>query len=200
MYVCLMFCHYLFTDVVGIINCDDKMELYADGVQIGKDNGKWFMSKIYKIPAATKVIAIHGFNIGGPAGIIGSFSTGLVTDSSWRCTNKKYPKWQSPDFDDSAWPGAETVRRNDKLQGPKIAKEAKWIWTSRNTDMNVYCRSSLGKCMSVLSVKAYVSDTICHIRLSFLRIKTSVLPDFCSFAVACLFVYLTASYATNRTV
>ena len=145
----------IFTDVTAVINCDDKMELYADGIQIGKDNGKWFMSKIYKIPATTKVVAIHGFNIGGPAGIIGSFSTGLVTDSSWRCTNKKYPKWQSPEFDDSAWPGAETVRRNDKLKGPAISKEAKWIWTSRNTDMKVYCRNSLGKCILMCSYKLY---------------------------------------------
>jgi hypothetical protein len=147
--------HVVFTEVIAIINCDDKMELYADGVQIGKDNGKWFMSKIYKIPAAAKVVAIHGFNVGGPAGIIGSFSTGLLTDSSWRCTNKKYPKWQSTAFDDSAWPGAEVVRRNDKLKGPAISKEAKWIWTSRNTDMNVYCRSALGKCILIVYISHF---------------------------------------------
>lgn len=138
---------FVFVDVTAIINCDDKMELYADGIQIGKDNGKWFMSKIYKLPSTTKVVAIHGFNIGGPAGIIGSFSTGLVTDQTWRCTNKKYPKWQSPAFDDSAWPGAEVVKRNDKIKGPSIAKEAKWIWTSRSSDLNVYCRNTLGQCI-----------------------------------------------------
>ena len=121
------------------------MILYADGAQVGNDNGKWFMSKIYKFPASTKVVAIHGINTGGPAGIIGSFSTGLVTDASWHCSNKLVPEWQSPDFDDSKWPIAVVFQRSTALQGPKIASEAKWIWTSTERDWNVYCRSVLGE-------------------------------------------------------
>ena len=122
------------------------MILYADDIQVGQDNGKWFMSKIYKFPGTTKVVGIHGINTyGGPAGIIGSFSTGLVTDASWRCINKYIPRWQSPDFDDSKWPGAVVFQRNTVLQGPKIASEAKWIWTSTYNDINVFCRSVLGE-------------------------------------------------------
>jgi hypothetical protein len=122
------------------------MELFADGVQIGKDNGKWFMSKIYKIPTTTKVVAIHGHNGGGPAGIIGSFSTGLVTDASWRCSNKFVSEWTSPDFDDSKWPAAVVFQMGTVIRGPKIASEAKWIWTSTHRDWDVYCRSVLGEC------------------------------------------------------
>lgn len=130
----------------GIINCDDRMTIFADGVQVGKDNGKWFMSKIYKFPATTQVIAIEGVNGGGPAGIIGSFSSGLVTDESWRCSNKLAPNWNKADFDDSSWPGAVPVSRKDNLKGPKIAKEAKWIWTGDIAgDLKVYCRAQLGR-------------------------------------------------------
>jgi hypothetical protein len=134
----------MFSEITAIINCDDKMVLYADGAQVGNDNGKWFMSKLYKFPATTKVVAIHGINGGGPAGIIGSFSTGLVTDASWRCSNKLIPEWQSPDFDDSKWPSAVVFRRAAVSRGPKIASQAKWIWTSTHNDWNVYCRSVLG--------------------------------------------------------
>lgn len=121
------------------------MVLYADGVQVGKDNGKWYMSKIYKFSATTKVVAIHGINTGGPAGIIGSFSTGLVTDKSWRCSKKYVPEWKSPDFDDSGWPNAVVFKKPPVRQGPKISVEAKWIWTSTERDWNVYCRSVLGR-------------------------------------------------------
>ena len=123
------------------------MVLYADGVQVGKDNGKWFMSKIYKLPANTKAVAIRGMNtLRGPAGIIGSFSSGLVTDASWRCTKDYTPGWESAEFDDSTWPHAVEFQRGTVLSGPKIASEAKWIWTSKYSDWNVYCRSVLGQC------------------------------------------------------
>lgn len=120
------------------------MVLYADGDQVGVDNGKWYMSKIYRFPATTKVVAIHGINTGGPAGIIGSFSTGLVTDESWRCTKTFVPEWNLPDYDDSLWPVAVLYGRKAVRLGPKISSEAKWIWTSTPRDFNVYCRSAIG--------------------------------------------------------
>lgn len=136
-----------FVDISGIISCDDKMVVYADGVQVGKDNGKWFMSNIYKFPATTKVVAIEGINVGGPAGIIGSFSNGMVTDETWRCHNALVPNWNLPDFDDSSWPGAVVVVRKEELKGPRVAKEAKWIWTGNvASDFKVYCRGQLGRC------------------------------------------------------
>ena len=126
------------------------MVLYADGTRVGDDNGKWYLSKIYKFPGTTKIVAIHGINVGGPAGIIGSFSTGLVTDASWRCSNKYVPEWLSPDFDDTIWPNAVVFQRAAVRYGPKIASEAKWIWTSTSNDKNVYCRSALGRSFYIL--------------------------------------------------
>ena len=56
------------------------MYVYADGKYIGTDDNGWTTPSTFMIPCNFKVIAIKGWDTGGPAGIIGSFSNGLVTD------------------------------------------------------------------------------------------------------------------------
>ena len=91
------------------------------------------------------MVAIEGTNTGGEAGLIGSFNNGLVTDETWRCANALVPGWNKPEFDDSSWPKAMPTGRKLHIQGPPIAEQAKWIWTSNPAgDLKLYCRSKLG--------------------------------------------------------
>ena len=124
--------------------------MYGDGVKIGEGNGQWFNSQVYTFPGNTKVIAIEGVNGGGPAGIVGSFSNGLVTDAtSWRCSNQLITGWNTAEFDDSSWAPAVVVPHDhtvSQLSGPKIDPAANWIWTANvQRDLTVYCRAKIGK-------------------------------------------------------
>ena len=119
------------------------MELFADGVSLGRD---WMSPTTYVIPRDTRVISVEGIDKGSFFGILGSFSNGMVTDASWKCIPRiKYPGWNSPDFDDSNWPAAvERANQGDKPFGeiPGIAWTAKWIWSAGQPDL-VYCRLRL---------------------------------------------------------
>jgi hypothetical protein len=59
------------------------------------------------------VLAIEGRNDGGAAGIVAALVLGsgknpreIVTDSGWKVSDAPPAGWESPDFDDSAWPSA----------------------------------------------------------------------------------------------
>ena len=120
------------------------MEMFADGVSVGKDND-WRSPTKYVIPGNTRVISVNGIDKGAAFGILGSFSNGMVTNASWKCDTVKYLGWNSPDFDDSNWPAAREVAKNGDTPWKiiaGIASTAKWIWTARQPD-NVYCRLHL---------------------------------------------------------
>ena len=85
-------------------------------------------------------------------GLIGNFSNGAVTDSSWKCTRDLSDGWTLPTFDDSTWPDAiATKGQGDKIWGvlPTIARNAKWIWIGPyetvKPSVTVYSRKRLGK-------------------------------------------------------
>ena len=121
------------------------MEMFADGISLGRDNN-WQSATEYVIPENTRVISVQAKDFGSQYGILGSFSNGLVTNASWKCTSISYPAWSSPDFDDSDWPAAEEIAKHGvrpwgTFSG--IATTAKWIWTARQEDDDVYCRLHL---------------------------------------------------------
>ena len=128
-----------------MFTCDNEMEMFADGVSLGKDND-WTSSTEYIIPGNTRVISVSGVDWGGRYfGLLGSFSNGMVTNSSWKCEDDEYSGWNSPDFDDSSWPAAVEVATHGVnpwkiISG--IASTAKWIWTAGDPS-NVYCRLRL---------------------------------------------------------
>ena len=128
-----------------MFTCDNEMEMFADGVSLGKDD-HWKSSTKYVIPGNTRVISVSGIDWGGNyLGLLGSFSNGMVTNSSWKCKDDEYSGWNSPDFDDSSWPAAVEIATHGA--GPwhnitGIASTAKWIWTAGNPD-KVYCRLRL---------------------------------------------------------
>ena len=135
---------FYIADITAVFTCDNEMEMFADGVSLGK-NDNWRSPTQHVIPGNARVISVKGIDKGHFFGILGSFSNGMVTDESWKCDTVKYPKWHSPDFDDSNWPAAVEVSKHGdaplgKITG--IASTAKWIWTAGQPD-NVYWRLRL---------------------------------------------------------
>ena len=126
------------------------MELFADGISLGKDNGRWRTATDFVIPGNTKVIAVAATKLGfPPPGILGSSSNGLVTNSSWKCSEQVNLGWNSPDFDDRNWsPALEMKRHGDgPTDGPGgyitgIDPSAKWIWAIKRVP-SCYCRLNL---------------------------------------------------------
>jgi len=100
----------------------------------------------FAIPNSTRVVAIAATGKG--ASIIGSFSDGVVTDSTWKCKSKKEPKWALPEFDDEHWEEAEeTSPQKGGTNGrTEISSKAKWIHItaddSNDSKQNMYCRLS----------------------------------------------------------
>ena len=128
-----------------MFTCDDEMEMFADGVSLGRDNN-WQKSTKYVIPGNTRVISVSGADKHSEFGILGSLSNGMITNASWKCEDYGEPGWNSPDFDDSNWSAAEEVANHgDNPWGnrPGIASNAKWIWTADKNDKKVYCRLKL---------------------------------------------------------
>ena len=125
--------------------CDNEMEIFADGENLGADITHWQKPTTYLVPANTRVLSVAGKDKGGDFGIIGSTSHGLVTNETWKCSSVLSSGWNSPDFDDQDWPLAKVIANHgDKpwktIDG--IAKTAKWIWANNNED-SVYCRLKL---------------------------------------------------------
>ena len=121
------------------------MEMFADGKSLGVD-GDWTVSSTYLIPGDTRVISVLGKDSGVAYGILGSFSNGLVTNESWKCSSDLYPGWNSPDFDDRHWPHAVVVGKHGVSPWhniPGIAQTAKWIWAAGKYTDKVYCRLDL---------------------------------------------------------
>ncbi|MCS7338498.1 MAG: glycoside hydrolase family 78 protein [Verrucomicrobiae bacterium] len=71
-------------------------------------------------PGTTYVFGLSGVNAGvqaSPAGVVGlieiEFADGerivIPTDEQWKASDKEYPGWSTPEFDDSAWVNATNL-------------------------------------------------------------------------------------------
>ena len=97
----------------------------------------------FAIPNSTRVVAIAATGKG--ASIIGSFSDGVVTDSTWKCSSDKEPEWALPEFQDDQWKEAEeTSPEKGGTNGmTEISSKAKWIHiTADDSKQNLFCRLS----------------------------------------------------------
>lgn len=128
---------------------DNEHWVYADGQELGHHDD-WTKTLTVTVPYNTKVIAVMIIDYGVIGGLLGSFSDGRVTDSSWKCTRNYFNQWQLATFDDRAWPAAEASREQGDVNWgihPNIASNAKWIWAGRYVSAYkntiVYCRKKL---------------------------------------------------------
>jgi len=115
------------------ITADNGYEVFVNGVRVGRDVGSgtevWSKAERYSVVRQLRrgknVIAVHGMNLGGPAGLIAILSwperpvrergwRRLVTDDTWRVTTTR-PRgdivWTALNFDDRSWPQATVVGR-----------------------------------------------------------------------------------------
>ena len=81
--------------------------------------------------------------------IVGSTSTGVVTDGSWKCIRQcnSFPSgwYSSPDFDDSSWSQARVLAPNNGTTYNlinEVSTDAKWIWHQENLS-GMCCRKTL---------------------------------------------------------
>ena len=137
---------FIILDLTATFTCDDSMEMFADGRSLGKDNENWIRATDFVIPENTRVISVMAKAVRFDHGILGSFSNGLVTNESWKCTKDRYLGWNSPHFDDRTWPAAVVLGKHGVSPWGTIAgigMNAKWIWADRPGFDTIYCRLNL---------------------------------------------------------
>ena len=71
------------------------MKLYADG-ELVISNDEWKTVVDVDLPGDTQVIAIRCKDVGNIGGIRASFSRGIKTDSSWKCSATREAGWNQP--------------------------------------------------------------------------------------------------------
>ena len=124
------------------------MELFADGISLGRDKDRRTTTD-FVIPGNTKIIAVAAKSFHLHLGIRGSFSNGLVTNSSWKCSDRFHHGWKLRGFNDRDWPAAVEIinHQGDGLEGniAGIDPTAKWIWTIKHGVgiRSCYCRVNL---------------------------------------------------------
>ncbi|KAF8967082.1 hypothetical protein BDZ97DRAFT_1656769, partial [Flammula alnicola] len=104
--------------VIDII-ADDEYTLYVNGLVVGSGES-YTTAQRYEVnfrPTSTVVIAVYAVNGGGPAGLLAAAEVQgcdcgcgsdafVITDGSWKYSTGVPSGFQSPGFDDSAWPTA----------------------------------------------------------------------------------------------
>ena len=145
--------------------CDDYAKVYVDGALATPSNTaekKWNASSNYNMHACNTLIAISCQDIGTPGGILASTTTGVMTDTTWRCTDRLEFGWETVGFteSDGVWgtPGTYGSNRPGETRHgnmrhipiahmPAISYSADWIWFGSNDldgDLKtVYCRKEL---------------------------------------------------------
>ena len=137
-------------------SCTQNMSAYVDGDFVTFMNSRKPVKDIdcsklqpqainFVIPNNTRVVAIAATGTGRRASIIGSFSDGVITDSTWKCKSVKKPTWALPEFKDDDWEAAEeTAPEKGGTNGiPEISSKAKWIHvTADDSTPNMFCRLS----------------------------------------------------------
>ncbi len=102
-----------------IVTCDNHCRIYCNGEKVAQSDG-WespTTADVQKLlRAGDNVIAVHGSNDGGPAGLVLrlQWSTGdqrgeLVTDGNWRCSTDDPDGWNTAGFDDGKWPKCKVL-------------------------------------------------------------------------------------------
>ena len=104
-----------------IMTADDTGVLYINGKLVVRKGTGW--NRIETIDVARRlvpgrnVLAVSATNSTGPAGLLAWLSVRrtsgtritVVTDASWRTSNRKHAGWAGAGFDDSAWPKAKVL-------------------------------------------------------------------------------------------
>jgi alpha-L-rhamnosidase len=103
-----------------LLTADDHAEVYVNGTKLGRA-GSWrrlHRMEVDGLKAGRNTLAIAVDNaVGSPAALVGKlrvdFEDGepliLPIDASWKVSPAAADGWETPDFDDSAWPAATEI-------------------------------------------------------------------------------------------
>lgn len=107
------------------ITADNLFTLYVNGRLAGQsspDPNEWSHAKRFEVAAllapGRNVLAVEAVNTApGPAGLIarlvvrqpGAEPAVLVTEATWKSSEKRVANWRLPAFNDSHWPAAHVV-------------------------------------------------------------------------------------------
>ena len=124
---------------------DDHVLLYIDGVSRGWTYDAYPSTHTEPVTSACS-ITFQLFNyVTGAGGFMASTSSGLMTDSSWKCSSVTEPGWTLCEFDDAHWSNAVVVGSNHNppwYSFNGIHSSAKWISLSVDAG-TAYCRKRL---------------------------------------------------------
>ena len=120
---------------------DDHIVIYGDGLTVATSR-----SDTTHIPSNTRVLAFQASNAGGPKAVVIWLSNGVVSDTSWRCTDDQPAgaAWMYAGFDDSGWLNATSViyPADDNMLG-MINAGATQIWGDCGECDTIYCRRDI---------------------------------------------------------
>jgi len=133
------------------ISCDDKYDLYVNGVLKGTGT-MWWSPQIYYVKLGD-TLAIKAQDFGWIAGLIAQLShSGKVKASNflWKASTNAPSNWADTSFDDSQWPTAKEHFPygqgpwGSSVGGGGFDASAHWIWSRDAFDDNlVYFRTKV---------------------------------------------------------
>ena len=149
-------CFLGFRDTATLsVACADYLAVYVDGVRATSSNANentWWASSDYPLTDCNSLIAIACRNGGGSAGLLASTTTGVKTDTTWRCTDQLETGWETVGFTETAgvWGNPASDGENGDEPHPwplftDILPSAEWIWYGPNlvNDKTTYCRKNI---------------------------------------------------------
>lgn len=132
-----------------VMTCDDKFELYLNGVLLGQREwakGTMFfeaMNYDLALQRGKNVIAVKGGNIDNVAGLLAELEVGskkFVSGPAWKVSHVADPNWNTAGYDDSKWASATEYGVEKKGRPGRHARAARfpmesdaaWIWSDNN--------------------------------------------------------------------
>ena len=131
---------------------DDTGIVYVDGNVVFNITA---VRKLFRgaVSNTSKMIAVDVFSSVGDIGLMVYISTGIVSDTSWKCTSGVVSRnWISPDFNDKKWPvaisyfvnsGSKELYHGTLVKMNNFPASAHWIRASEEHGSRMHCRRSL---------------------------------------------------------
>jgi alpha-L-rhamnosidase len=136
---------------------DNECTLFVNGTEVSRSDNLRLVQDIdvrERLHPGVNVFAASVQNVGGgpnPAGFIGllelRYADGsqrsLKTDGSWKTSDREFPGWETPGFDDRGWGDAKVLGRAGmqpwgEMYGPEERRlPARWLRKEFNADRRV---------------------------------------------------------------
>ncbi|ESN94075.1 hypothetical protein HELRODRAFT_180243 [Helobdella robusta] len=133
-----------------LISVDDELiEIYLNGKNVSVSlnfpfASVWTVADTYNLTEEVYVIAVMSHNNNGIGGLRAKFSDDyILTNDTWKCTNKFYVGWYKLNYNDSFWDGGMVGQKQSANPGyPPNMGKSQWIIDSTDCScrVNFYCR------------------------------------------------------------